>query len=99
MKLPDFSAEASLRPTIGFYGGTAASASSPSGEVLPMLGKSCTNCGVVGGLGGVRGVGVRSCCETVWGVNPRTGQYEPVQVCWSESCMPDVIANPWMSFD
>lgn len=98
MKLPKFDAEASLRPTIGFYGGTSASASSPGGEVLPAL-ASCTNCAVVGGLGGIRGVGARSCCETVWTINPRTGQYEPVQSCWTESCAPDVTSNSWMSFD
>ncbi len=68
MKLPRFNAATSLGPTRHSYRGNTDFGR--SGEVLPMLGKQCGNCEVVGGFGGIRGVGRRSCCQQVW--NPIT---------------------------
>jgi len=93
MKLPQFNAEASLRPTKRSYLGNAAFARS-GGLVLPMLGKQCGNCEVVGGFGGIRGVGRRSCCQDVW--NPITKRVE--RSCWFESCTPDRVSSGLFSF-
>ena len=98
MNLPQFNAAASFGPATGNYQGRAVWVRSPSAQVLPMM-ASCTNCEVVGRFGSIRGVGERSCCDTVWTINPKTGNYEPVQVCWSEPCTPGVVPNPLMSFD
>jgi hypothetical protein len=81
MNLPRFHASASLGPTIGTYRGDAVPGRSGGAEIFPMLEKSCTNCEIVGGFGGIRGVGTRSCCQTEWKWNPTTHQYEPVTSC------------------
>ena len=93
MKLPQFNAEASLgltrrtcRGNADFVGG--------SGEVVPMLGKQCGNCEVVGGFGSIRGVGRRSCCQQVW--NPITKRLE--LSCWFESCTPERVSSGLFSF-
>lgn len=88
MKMPGFNAEASLDPATDIYKGNTVFGSSGAVEVLPMLGKQCGNCELVGGLGGIRGVGMRSCCQNVWKWNPITNKLELSQQCWFESCSP-----------
>jgi len=88
MNVPQFHAEASLGPTVGTYGGNAVVGRSDGTAILPMLGKTCTNCETTGGLGSIRGIGVRSCCQQQWQWNPITHRYEPVTSCWFESCSP-----------
>ena len=93
MKFPQFNAEASLGLRNGRYeANTVFGRSGP--EVLPMLAKQCTNCEIVGGFGGIRGVGRRSCCQQVW--NPLTKRLE--LSCWFESCTPDRVSNGLFSF-
>jgi hypothetical protein len=70
MNMPGFDAESALGPTKGTYRANTVFGRSGGLEVLPMLGKQCGNCEVVGGFGGIRGVGRRSCCQQVW--NPIT---------------------------
>jgi len=93
MKLPQFNAEASLGLTRHIYCGDADFVGGSAG-VEPTLGKQCTNCETVGGFGGIRGVGRRSCCQQVW--NPLTKRLE--LSCWFESCTPDRVSNGLFSF-
>jgi hypothetical protein len=92
MNLPHFNAEASLGPARSVYGRNA-DFGAPGG-VVPMLGTQCGNCEVVGGFGGIRGVGRRSCCQQVW--NPITKRLE--LSCWFESCTPDLVSSGLFSF-
>jgi len=94
MNLPQFNAEAALRPRNGSYEANTVFGRSGGLEVFPMLGKQCGNCEVVGGFGGIRGVGRRSCCQQVW--NPITKRLE--LSCWFESCTPDLVSNGLFSF-
>lgn len=91
MNLPQFSGEASLGPTMGTYRGNAISGRSNAIGVLPMLGTPCGNCEVIGGLGSIRGVGRRSCCQQVWSCNPMPCHLS--QSCWFESCSPDIAES------
>ncbi len=94
MKLPKFNAEASLGPPKGGYQASTVFGRSGRPEVLPMLGKQCSNCEIVGGFGSIRGVGRRSCCQQVW--NPITKRLE--LSCWFESCTPDLASSGLFSF-
>jgi hypothetical protein len=91
MKLPRFAAEVSLGPRVGTYRGNAVFAGLSGIGVLPMLGIQCTNCEIVGGFGGIRGVGRRSCCQEVWSCDPLPCHLS--QTCWSESCSPDTASS------
>jgi hypothetical protein len=93
MKLPQFNAEASLGPRNGSYEAITVFGRSGA-EVLHMLAKQCTNCETVGGFGGIRGVGRRSCCQQVW--NPVTKRLE--LSCWFESCTPEPVSSGLFSF-
>ena len=93
MNLPQFTAEASLRPSQSRYQADTAFGRPGGSEVLPTLGKQCGNCEVVGAFGSIRGVGRRSCCQQVW--NPITKRME--LSCWFESCTPDRAANGLLS--
>jgi hypothetical protein len=94
MNLPQFNADASLGAPKGRYQANHVFARSGGLGILPMLGKQCGNCETVGGFGGIRGVGRRSCCQQVW--NPITKRLE--QSCWFESCTPDRVSNGLFSF-
>ncbi len=94
MNLPQFNADASLGSPNGRYEANAVFCRSRGVEVVPMLGKQCGNCEVVGGFGGIRGVGRRSCCQQVW--NPITKRLE--LSCWFESCTPDRVSSGLFSF-
>ena len=101
MNMPGFDAESSLSPTVGVYRGRARFGRSGSGEVLPMLDDICGNCRSVGGhggVGGVVGIGLRSCCRKVWKYDPITKRYAPTWECRFESCTPEAVRNPWFSF-
>ena len=95
MSLPQFSAEASLGPMIGSYQANTRFANSGGAAVVPVLAKSCSNCAVIGGFGGIRGVGMRSCCQPQTVCDP---QCHTVTNCWFESCTPEVVSSPWLSF-
>jgi hypothetical protein len=94
MKMLGFNAEVAIGPSKGRYQAIAVSGPSSGAEVLPMLGKQCGNCEIVGGFGRIRGVGRRSCCQQVW--NPITKRVE--QSCWFESCIPDRVSSGLLSF-
>jgi len=98
MNLPRFNAEASLGRGRSIYRGNAIYGGSGGIEILPMLAKECGNCEVVGRFGGIRGVGRRSCCQDQWIWNPITHRLEKSTTCWFESCSPEVLSNPWLSF-
>jgi hypothetical protein len=94
MKTPGFFAEAALAPCESGYQANTVFGRSSRPEVLPMLAKQCGNCEIVGGFGGIRGVGRRSCCRQVW--NPITKRIE--MSCWFESCTPDRVSSGLLSF-
>lgn len=95
MRLPQFNAEASLSGAAGKYQESSAARGSGRAAVVPMLGKSCSNCEVVGGFGRIRGVGQRSCCQQTYVCDPKC---HAVTSCWFESCTPEVAPSPWFSF-
>jgi hypothetical protein len=94
MNLPQFNAEASLGPSIGIYRANALSSRSGRLGVLAALGTTCGNCETVGGFGGIRGAGRRSCCREVY--NPITKRIETS--CWFESCAPGLATGGLLSF-
>jgi hypothetical protein len=94
MKLPQFNAEAALGLPKGRYQANISFGTSGGAKVVPMLGKQCTNCETVGGFGGIRGVGRRSCCQQIW--NPLTKRLE--LSCWFESCTPEAVSSGLFSF-
>jgi hypothetical protein len=94
MNIPGFHAESSLGPAIGRYRGTAVFGGSRTGQVLPMLERTCGACEpLVGGFGGIR-----SCCQKVWKWNPATHRLELSWDCTFESCTPAPKVNRWFTF-
>jgi hypothetical protein len=94
MKLPGFNADASLSQSQGLYRRSPFPTGRDAAEVLPVLGKTCSNCETVGGFGSIRGAGRRSCCEQVR--NPLTKRVETN--CWFESCTPERAKSGLLSF-
>jgi len=94
MKLPGFNAAASLGSISGMHLGSAVSKGADGLQVLPALGKTCTNCAIVGGFGTIKGIGQRSCCQPVY--NPITHTTETS--CWFESCTPEQSIGGLLSF-
>lgn len=98
MNIPGFHAESSLTPTVGIYGGKTGWGGLGTVQVLPMLDDICGKCESIGGLVGIRGVGLRSCCRKVWKYDHVTKRYAPTWECRFESCTPEPVRNPWLTF-
>jgi hypothetical protein len=98
MNIPGFTAKASLGSIMSFYPDKSIFSNSGRVAVVPMLDEICGNCELVGGLGGIRGVGMKSCCRKVWKYDPITKRYAPTWDCWFESCSPVAQPNRWLTF-
>lgn len=93
MEMPGFTAELSLTTSKCNHTDKALFDKLGYGEVFPMLDEFCTSCETVGGLGGIAGIGRRSCCRRAWVFNPITRRLEQSWQCYSERCTPDVVAD------
>ena len=99
MRLPRFTAEFSLDAAAGRqFQGEGHFESSGTAAVVPMLDDLCGNCETVGGLGGIHGVGRRSCCRKVVRYDPLTKRYTTSWDCRFESCTPGPTTNQSFRF-